>query len=46
MDCKIWGASKINYAFVFEFDTRHVLDWRELLEVTYQYIKYFYPFTG
>ncbi|KAG5288357.1 SYG1 protein [Histoplasma ohiense] len=33
MDCKIWGASKINYAFVFEFDTRHVLDWRELLEV-------------
>ncbi|OAX80252.1 hypothetical protein ACJ72_05419 [Emergomyces africanus] len=33
IDCKIWGASKINYAFVFEFDTRHVLDWRELLEL-------------
>ncbi|KKZ60757.1 hypothetical protein EMCG_04566 [[Emmonsia] crescens] len=33
IDCKIWGASKINYAFVFEFDTRHVLDWRELSEL-------------
>ncbi|PGG95975.1 hypothetical protein GX51_08041 [Blastomyces parvus] len=33
LDCKIWGASKINYAFVFEFDTRHALDWRELSEL-------------
>ncbi|KLJ10091.1 hypothetical protein EMPG_09903 [Blastomyces silverae] len=33
IDCKIWGASKINYAFVFEFDTRHALDWRELSEL-------------
>jgi hypothetical protein len=29
----IWTRSRINYAFVFEFDTRHVLDWRQLLEV-------------
>jgi hypothetical protein len=29
----IWTRSKINYAFVFEFDTRHVLDWRRLSEV-------------
>lgn len=29
----IWTGSKINYAFVFEFDARHVLDWRQLAEV-------------
>lgn len=29
----IWTKSKINYAFVFEYDTRHTLEWRELLEV-------------
>lgn len=29
----IWARSKINYVFVFEFDARHVLDWRQLSEV-------------
>lgn len=33
MDCMIWTKSKINYAFVFEYDTRHTLEWRQLLEV-------------
>ncbi|KAF2816274.1 EXS-domain-containing protein [Mytilinidion resinicola] len=30
--CRIWQDSKINFAFVFEFDTRHHLDWRQLSE--------------
>lgn len=33
LDCMIWTNSKINYAFVFEYDTRHTLEWRQLLEV-------------
>ncbi|PGH16309.1 hypothetical protein AJ79_01851 [Helicocarpus griseus UAMH5409] len=33
LDCKIWSSSKINYTFIFEFDNRHVLDWRELSEL-------------
>ncbi|KAL1958649.1 hypothetical protein VTO42DRAFT_3992 [Malbranchea cinnamomea] len=33
LDCMVWSGSKINYAFVFEFDTRHVLDWRQLAEI-------------
>lgn len=33
LDCMIWTRSKINYVFVFEFDTRHALDWRQLLEI-------------
>ncbi|KAL9102555.1 MAG: hypothetical protein Q9163_002305 [Psora crenata] len=28
LDCKIWSRAKINYPFIFEFDTRHNLDWR------------------
>ncbi|TVY26898.1 SYG1-like protein [Lachnellula hyalina] len=32
LDCSIWTRHKINYAFVFEFDPRHNLDWRELAE--------------
>ncbi|PQE23849.1 EXS family protein [Rutstroemia sp. NJR-2017a BBW] len=28
----IWTRNKINYKFVFEFDPRHDLDWRELTE--------------
>lgn len=31
--CRVWHRSKINYVFVFEFDTRHHLDWRQLAEV-------------
>ncbi|KAH6665725.1 signal transduction protein-like protein Syg1 [Halenospora varia] len=30
--CSIWARNKINYAFVFEFDPRHHLDWRQLSE--------------
>jgi xenotropic and polytropic retrovirus receptor 1 len=32
--CKFWTRSKVNYVFVFEFDTRHTLDWRQLYEVS------------
>ena len=32
-DCKIWSRAKINYVFIFEFDTRHNLDWRQLAEL-------------
>ncbi|TVY80370.1 Protein SYG1-like protein [Lachnellula suecica] len=32
LDCAIWTRNKINYAFVFEFDPRHDLDWRQLAE--------------
>jgi hypothetical protein len=33
IDCKLWTKAKVNYVFVFEFDTRHHLDWRQLAEV-------------
>lgn len=33
LDCRIWTKARINYIFVFEFDTRHVLDWRQLAEL-------------
>jgi len=32
--CKFWTMNKVNYVFVFEFDTRHHLDWRQLFEVS------------
>lgn len=32
LDCSIWTRNKINYQFVFEFDPRSHLDWRELAE--------------
>ncbi|KAK8856917.1 EXS family-domain-containing protein [Apiospora arundinis] len=31
-DCYLWNKNKINYPFIFEFDPRHHLDWRELAE--------------
>ncbi|KAI9830356.1 MAG: hypothetical protein M1819_005737 [Sarea resinae] len=31
--CGVWARNKINYVFVFEFDTRHNLDWRQLAEL-------------
>lgn len=34
LDCKVWTDQKINYGFVFEFDTRTQLDWRQLCEVS------------
>ncbi|KAI1166305.1 EXS family-domain-containing protein [Nemania serpens] len=30
MACYFWTAHKINYPFIFEFDTRNNLDWRQL----------------
>ena len=33
LDCRIWTHAKINYVFIFEFDSRHNLDWRQLSEV-------------
>lgn len=35
IDCRLWTKAKVNYVFVFEFDTRHHLDWRQLAEVSY-----------
>ncbi|KAK7403634.1 Xenotropic and polytropic retrovirus receptor 1 [Neonectria punicea] len=32
IDCAIWNANKVNYPFIFEFDQRHSLDWRELAQ--------------
>ncbi|PBP27797.1 EXS family protein [Diplocarpon rosae] len=32
LSCNIWNRNKINYQFVFEFDPRHNLDWRQLSE--------------
>jgi hypothetical protein len=29
----VWHESKINYVFIFEYDTRHHLDWRQLSEL-------------
>ncbi|KAL1841452.1 hypothetical protein VTJ49DRAFT_7067 [Mycothermus thermophilus] len=30
--CYLWTKHKVNYPFIFEFDARHVLDWRQLAE--------------
>ncbi|KAI5461447.1 EXS family-domain-containing protein [Mariannaea sp. PMI_226] len=32
IDCAIWNKNKVNYPFIFEFDQRHSLDWRELAQ--------------
>ncbi|KTW32775.1 uncharacterized protein T551_00260 [Pneumocystis jirovecii RU7] len=32
-NCYIWTKSRINYIFIFEFDTRHNLDWKQYLEI-------------
>ncbi|KAL1799218.1 hypothetical protein ACET3X_003255 [Alternaria dauci] len=31
--CRVWHEHKINYVFIFEYDTRHYLDWRQLAEL-------------
>ncbi|GAB7364248.1 hypothetical protein MBLNU230_g4796t1 [Neophaeotheca triangularis] len=33
LDCKIFATARVNYQFIFEFDPRHVLDWRQLAEI-------------
>lgn len=40
LDCLIWTRAKINYVFIFEFDTRHNLDWRQLSEVAWSSLAY------
>ncbi|GJC93148.1 EXS family protein [Colletotrichum higginsianum] len=32
VNCAVWTRNKINYPFIFEFDTRNNLDWRQLAE--------------
>ncbi|KAF3770918.1 hypothetical protein M406DRAFT_105558 [Cryphonectria parasitica EP155] len=32
LDCKLWTANRVNYPFIFEFDARSQLDWRQLAE--------------
>ncbi|KAJ8104862.1 hypothetical protein OPT61_g10528 [Boeremia exigua] len=31
--CRVWHEHKINFVFIFEYDTRHFLDWRQLAEL-------------
>ncbi len=31
--CRFWTQNHINYVFIFEYDTRHTLDWRQLAEL-------------
>ncbi len=33
LDCRAWTRNKINYPFIFEFDTRNNLDWKELAQL-------------
>ncbi|KAG4306400.1 hypothetical protein PORY_000388 [Pneumocystis oryctolagi] len=33
INCYIWTKSKINYVFIFEFNTRHNLVWKQYLEI-------------
>ncbi|KAK1761008.1 EXS family-domain-containing protein [Echria macrotheca] len=32
LDCRMWTKNRINYPFIFEFDTRNNLDWKQLAE--------------
>lgn len=32
LDCRVWTSNKINYPFIFEFDLREHLDWRQVAE--------------
>lgn len=32
LDCYVWAANKINYVFIFEFDPRSHIDWRQMAE--------------
>jgi hypothetical protein len=32
-DCLIWTKCKVNYAFIFELDSRDHLDWRQIFEL-------------
>ncbi|AEO62710.1 uncharacterized protein THITE_40647, partial [Thermothielavioides terrestris NRRL 8126] len=32
LDCRMWVKNKVNYPFIFEFDPRNFLNWKELAE--------------
>ncbi len=32
LDCRMWTKNRVNYPFIFEFDARNFLDWRQLAE--------------
>ena len=32
LDCRIWTKNRVNYPFIFEFDTRNNLDWKQVAE--------------
>ncbi|KAJ4306438.1 Xenotropic and polytropic retrovirus receptor 1 [Collariella sp. IMI 366227] len=32
LDCRIWTKNKVNYPFIFEFDARNFLNWKQLAE--------------
>lgn len=32
LNCRIWMANRVNYPFIFEFDGRSQLDWRQLAQ--------------
>ena len=34
LDCDFFRLNKVNYALIFEFDTHHDLDWKQLSEVS------------
>lgn len=34
INVKVWAQNKINYAFIFEFDGRHMMNYRQFLEVS------------
>lgn len=40
INCWIWQNSKINYTFIFEFDTKHHLDYRQYLEVQLLHVEH------
>ena len=33
VDAGLFAAFRVNYQFIFEFDTRHTLDWKQLAEM-------------
>jgi hypothetical protein len=32
LDCRMWTKNKVNYPFIFEFDARNFLDWKQVAE--------------
>ncbi|EAQ90543.1 hypothetical protein CHGG_02478 [Chaetomium globosum CBS 148.51] len=32
LDCRMWAKNKVNYPFIFEFDARNFLDWKQVAE--------------